>query len=109
MTLRVLIVTGAPADAVDGILEAIAGAGGGEVGEYTHCAYTNEGFGRFKPGVKATPQVGAKETVNKVPEVRIETFCDRDKAKAIATAVRAAHPYEEVVVYLIPLLDEDDL
>jgi hypothetical protein len=44
-----------------------------------------------------------------VEEVRIETFCDRDRAKAVVAAIRAAHPYEEPVIYLLPLLDEADL
>src|SRR5690606_26293872 len=50
MSQRVMIVVGTPTEAVEAVLEAIAGAGGGVVGNYTHCAYTNAGQGRFKPG-----------------------------------------------------------
>lgn len=104
----VLIITTAPEDAVEAVLDAIAAAGGGVIGAYTHCAFTNEGTGRFKPGVAANPHVGAKERLNAVDEVRIETFCRRDVAKAVVAAVRAAHPYEEPVIYLLPLLDAED-
>lgn len=109
MSERVMIVVGTPTDAVEAVLEAIAGAGGGVVGNYTHCAYTNAGQGRFKPDAQANPAVGARETINSVDETRIETFCDRDRAKAVVQAIRAAHPYEEPVIYLVPLLDEADL
>ena len=109
MSERLMIVVGTPPEGVDPVLEAIAGAGGGVIGSYTHCAFTNPGRGRFKPGADANPHVGAKEVVNSVDEVRIETFCDRDRARAIVAAIRAAHPYEEPVIYLIPLLDEEDL
>ncbi len=109
MTQQIVIVVGVPPEYVDSMLDAISAAGGGIVGNYTHCAYTNMGQGRFKPGADANPQVGAKEEINKVDEIRIETFCERDKAKAVAAAIHEAHPYEEPVIYLIPLLSVDDL
>jgi len=108
-TEKMMIVTGVPAEAVENVLEAISGAGGGIIGSYTHCAFTNEGFGRFKPDDTANPHIGAVGQVNAVAEVRIETFCERSVAKAVVAAIRAAHPYEEPVIYLIPLLSEADL
>lgn len=106
---RILIVTTAPAEAVEPLLDAISSAGGGAIGAYTHCAFTNPGTGRFKPSAEAKPHIGAKEQINAVDEVRIETFCSRETAKTVVAAIRAAHPYEEPVIYLLPLLGEDDL
>lgn len=106
---RLMIVVTAPPEAVDHILDAISSAGGGIIGEYTHCAFTSPGTGRFKPSAAADPHIGAKEEINAVDEVRIETFCDRAAAKAVVAAIRAAHPYEEPVIYLIPLLSEEEL
>jgi hypothetical protein len=34
---------------------------------------------------------------------------ERGKAKAAVAALRAAHPYEEPVILLLPLLDADAL
>ncbi len=104
-----MIVVHVPPDAAAAVLGAISDAGGGVVGEYTHCAFTNGGEGRFKPGPEANPHIGDKDTINAVPEVRIETFCDRSRAKAVAAAIRAAHPYEEPGLYLVPLLEEHEL
>jgi hypothetical protein len=103
---RLMIVVGVPPGHVEKLLEAIAAAGGGVIGQYTHCAFTNPGRGQFKPSSAANPHIGAKEQINAVEEVRIETFCDRSAARAVVAAIRAAHPYEEPVIYLIPLLDE---
>lgn len=106
---RVLVITTVPESHVEALLEAIAGAGGGVIGEYTHCAFTSPGTGRFKPSAAASPHVGAKGVINAEPEVRVETFCARADAKAVIAALRAAHPYEEPVIYVLPLLDESDL
>lgn len=104
-----MIVVTTPAEAVDLILDAIAAAGGGVIGDYTRCAFTNPGTGHFKPSAVANPHLGTKEYINTVDEVRIETFCDRSIAKAVLQAIRAAHPYEEPVIHLLPLLSESDL
>jgi hypothetical protein len=106
---KVMIVAGAPHAYINQILDAIASVGGSILGDYTHCAFTNTGRGQFKPGASASPHTGEKEQINRVDETRIETFCDLDKARAVVQAIRAAHPYEEPVIYLIPLLSEDEL
>ena len=106
---QIMIVTGVSPDGVNAVLEAIASAGGGIVGDYTHCAFTNDGFGRFKPADSAQPHVGDIGAINKEAEVRIETFCPRNIGKKVVSAIREAHPYEEPVIYIIPLLNEDDL
>ncbi|MFN8374908.1 MAG: hypothetical protein U0694_18785 [Anaerolineae bacterium] len=106
---RVLIITTLPEKNVNDVLDAVAAAGGGIVGEYTHCAFTSSGTGRFKPSAAANPHVGAVGEINAEPEVRVETFCARDRAKAVVQAIRKAHPYEEPVIYVVPLLEEDEL
>ena len=109
MTEQVMIIVGVPPEHLDSVLEAMALAGAGIIGEYTHCSYTSEGFGRFKPSAAANPAYGERGQINKEPEVRVETFCERSKAKSVAAAIRKAHPYEEPVIYILPLLDENAL
>lgn len=104
-----LVIVSTPAEAVDRILEAIASAGGGVIGNYSHCAYVSSGQGRFKPDAAANPQVGAIGHINRVDETQIQTFCSRANAKAVVQAIRTAHPYEEPVIYLVPVLSEDTL
>ncbi len=104
-----MIIVGTPAEAVDRVLDAIAEAGGGVIGNYSHCAFVSAGQGRFKPGEAANPHVGGIGQVNSVDEMQIQTFCSRAVAKAVVKAIRTAHPYEEAVIYLLPVLSEDDL
>ncbi len=106
---ELMIVVGTPAAAVERIIDAISNAGGGILDNYSNCAFIINGQGHFKPGAGANPHIGTVEQVNTVDEVRIETFCSRAVAKAVVQAIRAAHPYEVPVIYVVPLLSEDDL
>jgi hypothetical protein len=105
---RIQIVVGVPHTHLYELLDAMAAAGAGQLGEYTHCSYANDGVGRFKPSGAANPTLGTREALNEVPEVRVETICERGKVKQVVAAIRAAHPYEEPMLYLIPLLNESD-
>jgi hypothetical protein len=106
---KVQIVVGVPTSHLHAVLDAMAEAGAGVLGNYTHCAYISQGIGRFKPNESANPAVGEREQVNEVEEWRIETLCLSDKLKQVMAAIRKAHPYEEPMLYLIPLLDEADV
>ncbi len=106
---RLMIIVTVPPNDTDTVLHAIAQAGGGDIGEYTHCAFTTGGAGRFQPSEAASPHVGATGQINTEPETRIETFCPRSRGKAVVQAIRDAHPYEEPVIYIVPLLDESGL
>jgi hypothetical protein len=107
-TPRIQIIVGVPHTHLYALLEAMAAAGAGQLGEYTHCSYASDGVGRFKPSAAANPVLGERETINEVPEIRVETICERSKVKQVVAAIRAAHPYEEPMLYLIPLLSEAD-
>lgn len=106
---KVMIIVTVTPDSVDTVLSAVASAGGGRVGHYTHCAFTSQGEGRFKPDDDAQPHIGALGQINREPEIRIETFCPRTDARAVIEAIRSAHPYEEPVYYVVPLLDDEAL
>lgn len=106
---RILIITTVPESHLEAVLRAAADAGAGVIGHYTHCSFSTSGIGRFVPDAAATPAVGERLQINAEPEIRVETFCERAQVKAITTALRAAHPYEEPVIYLLPLLEESDL
>ena len=66
---QVMIVVGVPPEHVDTLLDAISNAGGGIIGNYTHCAYTNTGQGRFKPSEEANPHIGTKQAINAIDEI----------------------------------------
>jgi hypothetical protein len=103
------IVTFVPRANLQTVLDALTQAGAGVVGEYTECAFVSEGRGRFRASDAANPAVGARGALTELDELRVETSVERSKAKAAVAALRAAHPYEEPVILLLPLLDADAL
>lgn len=106
---RVKIVTFVPPEATDQVREALGTAGAGVINEYTFCSFSTPGQGRFRPSENANPYSGEKSVVNIENEERIEVVCDRNVAKAAISAMREAHPYEEVAFDIYPLIDEADL
>ena len=89
------LVTFAPADAVDKLLDAMSEAGAGAIGDYTRCAFLAEGTGTFRAAEGANPTVGKPGEVTRAPEVRIEMVAPRARRSAVLRALIEAHPYEE--------------
>ena len=106
---KVKIVTFVPSENADAVRDALGNAGAGQIGEYSFCSYTVKGVGRFLPSEKANPHIGQSGKLEAVEEERIEFICDRDKAKQVIVAVKAAHPYEEVAFDIYPLINEEEL
>ena len=106
---RVKIVTTAPLNEADKIREALGKAGAGKLGEYSFCSFSYRGQGRFKPSENAHPHIGEVNKLEVVEEEQIEVICERANAKEVIATLRKAHPYEEPVVDIMPLLSEDDL
>jgi len=92
------LVTYVPADHAEAVLAAVGDvgdAGAGRIGNYSHCAFTSPGTGRFTPLAGSRPFIGSEGRSEQVPEVRIECVVDEDMLDAVVAALRLAHPYEE--------------
>ena len=97
------LVTFVPTTASEKVIDAMASAGGGTLGDYARCAWTVPGTGTFTPQVGATPAIGTVGTTEVLPEARVEMLVPRNAREAVLAALRAAHPYEEVAVDVIEL------
>lgn len=106
---RVKISTTVTPENADELRDALGRAGAGVVGEYSFCSFSVLGKGRFKASVNANPHVGEPGKFEVVEEERIEVTCARDKAKQVIIALKRAHPYEEPIIQIIPLLTEEEL
>lgn len=82
------------------VLDAMAGAGAGQIGNYSHCSFQLEGTGTFEPNEAANPHIGKANQLERVGETRIEMVLPSHLEKAVVGAMRAAHPYEEVAFFL---------
>lgn len=89
------LVTYVPSDYAEAVLTAIGDAGAGRIGNYSHCAFTVPGTGRFTPLAGARPFIGVEGTGEQVAEVRIECIVEAGLLGPVILALRAAHPYEE--------------
>ena len=106
---RVKITTTVPLENADALREALGKAGAGILGDYSFCSFTVTGKGRFKPTENANPHIGEANKLEVVKEEQVSVNCDREEAKRIVAALRAAHPYEEPLIDIVPLIDEEDL
>jgi dinuclear metal center YbgI/SA1388 family protein len=77
------------------VIDALAAAGAGAIGNYTRCAWMTTGTGTFRPGDGASPTIGRQGEIEMVPETRIEMVAPRARRRAVLAALLAAHPYEE--------------
>jgi len=97
------IVTFVPVDDAERVLDAMAAAGAGAVGEYSRCGYFGVGVGTFTPGAGTSPTIGTQGQVEHVKESRLETIAPRRARAAVIAALVAAHPYEEPAYDVVEL------
>ena len=84
---------------------AVFEAGAGGIGHYEHCAWQVLGIGQFKPVKGANPFIGELDTLEQLPEWRVETIVPEEKAVQVAKALKASHPYEEPAFEFIQIID----
>jgi dinuclear metal center YbgI/SA1388 family protein len=89
------LVTFVPHADTGSVVDALAEAGAGAIGDYDRCAWTASGVGTFRPGPGANPTIGAVGDIEEVPESRVEMVLPRSRRDAVLTALRLSHPYEE--------------
>lgn len=103
---KVKIIVTIPKDFVNKVRNVICEAGGGVIGNYTHCSISTQCIGTFKPNNNASPYIGESNKLEFVEEEKLEIVCDVDKVKKIISKLREVHPYEEPAIDIIPLMDE---
>ncbi len=98
-----------PCDYVAKIRDALNEAGACHVGKYDNCISYFPVSGFWRPLAGADPFAGKIGVINKGTECKLETVCDKKKLKAAIRAVKRVHPYEEPLIYVIPILDLDNI
>ena len=92
-----------PASHFPAIQAALAAADAGHIGAYDQClSYTPvTSFWRPLPGTH--PYLGQENTLCQAQELKVEVTCRTEQVDHVIRAVKAAHPYEEPVINVIPL------
>ncbi|MDO5534988.1 MAG: Nif3-like dinuclear metal center hexameric protein [Propionibacteriaceae bacterium] len=100
------VVTFVPTADAEAVIDALAAAGAGAIGDYERCAFTATGTGTFRPLEGAQPTIGSVGAIERVEEVRVEMVLPRGRRDAVVAALRAAHPYEEPAFDVLELAPE---
>ena len=85
------------------IRDALASQGAGWIGDYSHCTFSTQGIGTFKPLEGTKPFLGEMGKLEYVDELRVETIISSKNLSKTIKAVLRAHPYEEVAYDIYPL------
>ena len=74
---------------------AVFTAGGGQIGDYDHCAWQTLGRGQFRPLAGSNPHLGQFGELEKVDEYKVELVCNDHLIREVVAALKHAHPFEE--------------
>ena len=86
------------------VKEAIFAVKGGEIGNYSHCAWQVLGEGQFKPLPGSNPYSGEVDQLKRVSEWRVELVVAKHYIHDAIAALKSAHPYETPAYDVIELL-----
>ena len=92
-----------PLDHSEKVKAAIFAAGAGRFKNYDQCCWQTEGVGQFRPLQGSDPHIGEQESLNKVPEIKIECVCAEGVVDRVIEALLASHPYEEPAYGLVKI------
>lgn len=80
--------------------------GAGQIGLYNKVSFSFEGNSEFTPGPDAKPHIGQPGKKEQVDEIKLEMASEgEERTREVVKAIRATHPYEEVVVDVFKLED----
>jgi dinuclear metal center YbgI/SA1388 family protein len=97
-----------PEPDTEALIDALAAAGAGQIGDYDRAAFVAAGTGTFRPLAGANPHIGSIGRVERVAESMLQMVAPRGRRAAVVAALRAAHPYEEPAFDVIELAPVPD-
>lgn len=96
-----------PNDHAEQVKEALFSSGAGNIGFYDECSFTMGGNGTFRPIEGSNPFSGQQNIRENAEESMISVIFEAYKQGQIITAMKSAHPYEEVA-HQIHSLDNEN-
>jgi len=98
-TLQKLVVF-VPSKNASELRSVLGKVGAGSMGNYSECSFSMRGKGRFRPNENANPYLGETQKLGEVEEERIEVIFPTYLQNQVLTAMKSAHPYEEIAYFL---------
>ena len=91
---------------IDPIRHALAELDVGHIGNYDHCVSITDVRGYWRPLIGASPHAGEIGQISCGSECKVEVNCPSDLAVDAIETIRKNHPYDEPLINVIPLLNE---
>ncbi len=96
-----------PVDRSETIRLALGAAGFGRIGRYDHCAAEIRVRGHWRPLEGAHPHAGRPGEISSADEIKVEFICRAERAGEAVKLIRSLHPYEEPLIMVIPLMNDE--
>ncbi len=93
----------APKEYLPQIEAALWAVDAGHIGAYDRCLSVSAVESTWRPLAGSDPFLGAEGELCRAEEMKVEVTCLAEKAAETVAAVKAAHPYEEPVINVLPL------
>lgn len=94
-----------PPEALETVCRALAAENAGVIGNYDNTFATTEVTGHWRPLENANPYLGTVGKIETAREIKLEVNCNIKYVPAVLKAIRAAHPYEEPLINVLPVIN----
>ena len=93
-----------PESHLEQVQRALWSVDAGHIGAYDRCLSWSRVHSCWRPLEGTNPFLGEPGELCRAEELKVEVCCLRSRLSETLAAVRAAHPYQEPVVNVLPLL-----
>ena len=92
-----------PQSCFDAVRQALWAVDAGHIGAYDRCLSRSRVESCWRPLEGTDPYLGRPGQLCRAEEIKIEVCCPAARLDETLAAVKAAHPYEEPVINVLPL------
>lgn len=92
-----------PESHFEAVRSALFSVDAGHIGGYDHCLSWSPVRSCWRPLAGTHPWQGQEGQLEEADEFKVEVTIQADRLDSVLAAVRAAHPYEEPVINIIPM------
>ena len=93
-----------PESHFESVRQALWSVDAGHIGQYDRCLSWSRVQSCWRPLEGADPYHGTPGELSQAEEIKIEVCCQAAQLAETLKAVKAAHPYEEPIINVLPLL-----
>lgn len=92
-----------PESHLEQLRQTLEAADAGHIGNYDSCLSYCPVTSCWRPLEGSSPYIGRCGNLSREPELKVEVTCLRVHVQETLAAIKKIHPYEEPVIYVIPL------